>query len=163
MPVQPRPKPAEFHVFDTTLRDGSQQEGLSLSVGDKLAIAALLDELGSGSSKVAGRARIPVTPPSSPRWQRANCGSPTPNWWPSASPGGSVPRRPMIPLPPPSAIRGRRWPASSPKAMIDTSSKPQADDAAREPRHDHRYGHPPACRRAARVCRLRALLRRFPA
>jgi 2-isopropylmalate synthase len=48
MPVQPRPKPADFHVFDTTLRDGSQQEGLSLSVSDKLAIAALLDELGVG-------------------------------------------------------------------------------------------------------------------
>jgi 2-isopropylmalate synthase len=44
--AQPRPKPAEFHVFDTTLRDGSQQEGLNLSVPDKLAIAALLDELG---------------------------------------------------------------------------------------------------------------------
>jgi 2-isopropylmalate synthase len=43
-----RPKPAEFHVFDTTLRDGSQQEGLNLSVADKLAIAALLDELGVG-------------------------------------------------------------------------------------------------------------------
>ncbi|MFZ5870554.1 MAG: citramalate synthase [Actinomycetota bacterium] len=33
-------------VYDTTLRDGAQQEGLSLSVGDKLAIAAYLDELG---------------------------------------------------------------------------------------------------------------------
>jgi 2-isopropylmalate synthase len=43
---QLRPKPAEFHVFDTTLRDGSQQEGLNLSVSDKLAIASLLDELG---------------------------------------------------------------------------------------------------------------------
>ena len=37
-----------FHVYDTTLRDGAQQEGLSLSVADKLAIAALLDELGVG-------------------------------------------------------------------------------------------------------------------
>ena len=45
---QLRPKPAEFHVFDTTLRDGSQQEGLNLSATDKLAIAALLDELGVG-------------------------------------------------------------------------------------------------------------------
>ena len=43
---QLRPKPAEFHVFDTTLRDGSQQEGLNLSGADKLAIASLLDELG---------------------------------------------------------------------------------------------------------------------
>ena len=46
--AQLRPKPAEFHVFDTTLRDGSQQEGLNLSVADKLAIASLLDELGVG-------------------------------------------------------------------------------------------------------------------
>jgi 2-isopropylmalate synthase len=38
----------ELHVYDTTLRDGAQQEGLNLSVADKLAIAALLDELGVG-------------------------------------------------------------------------------------------------------------------
>ena len=48
MSAQPRPKPAEFHVFDTTLRDGSQQEGINLSVADKLAIAAMLDQLGVG-------------------------------------------------------------------------------------------------------------------
>ena len=35
-----------LHVYDTTLRDGAQQEGLNLSVSDKLAIAGLLDELG---------------------------------------------------------------------------------------------------------------------
>ena len=35
-----------FHVYDTTLRDGAQQEGLNLSVADKLAIAAMLDDLG---------------------------------------------------------------------------------------------------------------------
>ena len=37
-----------FHVYDTTLRDGAQQEGLNLSVADKLAIARHLDELGVG-------------------------------------------------------------------------------------------------------------------
>jgi 2-isopropylmalate synthase len=37
-----------FHVYDTTLRDGSQQEGLNLTVADKLAIARHLDELGVG-------------------------------------------------------------------------------------------------------------------
>ena len=37
-----------FHVYDTTLRDGSQREGLSLSVNDKLAIARHLDDLGVG-------------------------------------------------------------------------------------------------------------------
>jgi 2-isopropylmalate synthase len=35
-----------FDVYDTTLRDGAQQEGMNLSVADKLAIAPLLDELG---------------------------------------------------------------------------------------------------------------------
>lgn len=33
-------------IYDTTLRDGSQQEGISLTVGDKLRIASLLDDLG---------------------------------------------------------------------------------------------------------------------
>jgi 2-isopropylmalate synthase len=37
-----------FHVYDTTLRDGMQQEGLNPSVNDKLAIARHLDELGVG-------------------------------------------------------------------------------------------------------------------
>ncbi len=37
-----------FHVYDTTLRDGAQQEGIALSVADKLTIAGLLDELGVG-------------------------------------------------------------------------------------------------------------------
>jgi 2-isopropylmalate synthase len=38
--------PDEFHLFDTTLRDGAQREGISYSVTDKLAVARLLDELG---------------------------------------------------------------------------------------------------------------------
>ncbi len=37
-----------FHVYDTTLRDGAQQEGLNLSVADKLAIARQIDGLGVG-------------------------------------------------------------------------------------------------------------------
>jgi 2-isopropylmalate synthase len=37
-----------LHVYDTTLRDGAQQEGLAFSVADKLAVAAHLDELGVG-------------------------------------------------------------------------------------------------------------------
>src|SRR4051812_12420642 len=38
--------PAEVEVFDTTLRDGSQLEGISLTVDDKLRIAEQLDWLG---------------------------------------------------------------------------------------------------------------------
>jgi len=37
-----------FQVYDTTLRDGAQREGISYSVADKLAVARLLDELGVG-------------------------------------------------------------------------------------------------------------------
>ncbi len=35
-----------FHVYDTTLRDGAQREGISYSVNDKLAVARLLDDYG---------------------------------------------------------------------------------------------------------------------
>jgi 2-isopropylmalate synthase len=37
-----------YQVFDTTLRDGAQREGVTYSVVDKLAVARLLDEFGVG-------------------------------------------------------------------------------------------------------------------
>ncbi len=36
----------QIHIYDTTLRDGAQREGLTLSVEDKLKIARQLDKLG---------------------------------------------------------------------------------------------------------------------
>src|SRR3990172_958360 len=36
----------KIELYDTTLRDGTQMEGISLSVGDKLKIARKLDEVG---------------------------------------------------------------------------------------------------------------------
>ena len=36
----------QLEIYDTTLRDGTQQEGISLSVDDKLVIASRLDALG---------------------------------------------------------------------------------------------------------------------
>src|SRR3954468_1528639 len=38
----------DYQVFDTTLRDGAQREGITYSVVDKLAVARLLDEFGVG-------------------------------------------------------------------------------------------------------------------
>ena len=52
--MSPRTIPAgtplgdDFHVYDTTLRDGAQREGISYSVADKLAVARHLDALGVG-------------------------------------------------------------------------------------------------------------------
>ena len=37
---------SDIALYDTTLRDGTQSEGISLSVDDKLKIAARLDEFG---------------------------------------------------------------------------------------------------------------------
>ena len=36
----------QIQIYDTTLRDGAQREGLTLSVEDKLKIAVQLDRLG---------------------------------------------------------------------------------------------------------------------
>ena len=36
----------QIYVYDTTLRDGAQAEGISFSLDDKLRVAALLDDLG---------------------------------------------------------------------------------------------------------------------
>ena len=38
--------PSHVDIFDTILRDGSQQEGLSLTVEDKIRVAEQLDNLG---------------------------------------------------------------------------------------------------------------------
>ncbi|MFI5268756.1 MAG: hypothetical protein ACHQ7M_15380, partial [Chloroflexota bacterium] len=37
---------AKLELYDTTLRDGTQREGISLSVKDKLEIARKIDQLG---------------------------------------------------------------------------------------------------------------------
>ena len=38
--------PRAVEIYDTTLRDGAQLEGISLTVDDKIRIAAELDNLG---------------------------------------------------------------------------------------------------------------------
>src|ERR1700704_5713699 len=47
--ARPQDAPARrrIELYDTTLRDGMQGEGMSLSAGEKLRVAHRLDELGS--------------------------------------------------------------------------------------------------------------------
>ncbi len=78
--------PDAVDIFDTTLRDGSQQEGLSLTVDDKLRVAEQLDHLGVTfiEGGLAGRqseGRGVLRP--GPGRARA---CPRPPWWPSARP-----------------------------------------------------------------------------
>ncbi len=47
-PLRISPLGDRFHLFDTTLRDGAQRQGITYSVTDKLSVATLLDELGVG-------------------------------------------------------------------------------------------------------------------
>src|SRR5687767_15547300 len=46
MSATDRGLPARVEIYDTTLRDGAQLEGISLTVEDKLRIAEQLDWLG---------------------------------------------------------------------------------------------------------------------
>src|ERR1700712_352104 len=46
VPTNDRPLPEYVEIYDTTLRDGAQLEGISLTVDDKLRIAEQLDYLG---------------------------------------------------------------------------------------------------------------------
>ncbi|MGW1546170.1 hypothetical protein, partial [Streptomyces sp. NPDC002346] len=61
MTTKAKPTDDSFHVFDTTLRDGAQREGINLTVADKLTIARHLDDFGvgfiEGGGGVAGRGR----------------------------------------------------------------------------------------------------------
>ena len=85
--------PADFHVYDTTMRDGAQQEGLNLSVQDKLAIARHLDDLGVGYIEGGWpKNSICVTPP----------------WRHLVLLAGQTSRPPTIRSSPPCAIRVRR-------------------------------------------------------
>lgn len=82
-----------FHVFDTTLRDGAQREGINLTVADKLTIARHLDDFGVGFIEGGWPGANPATPSSSPaRGPRSP--SSTRNSSPSARPGGPAARPP---------------------------------------------------------------------
>ena len=138
-----------FHVYDTTLRDGAQQEGLNLSVADKLTIARQLDGLGRGLHRGRLAGRQPqghrVLPP---RRGRAR---------PAARQARGVRRHP------PGGRRGRRRPAGRGAARQRRAGGHAGREVARparraraahhargEPRDGARHRQPPARPRGSR-------------
>ena len=95
--AQNRPRPADadddFHVFDTTLRDGAQREGINLTVADKLTIARHLDDFGVGFIEGGWPGANPRDTEFFARARRRST-SGTPSWSPSAPPAGPASRRP---------------------------------------------------------------------
>ena len=111
-------------IFDTTLRDGAQFEGISLTVEDKLRVAEQLDWLGvrwiEGGYPQANPKRRGVLPPR----RRPTCTWPPPSWWRSGRPAVRRARSTSTPpWPPWSAPRPRRC-ASSARAGTSTSPRP---------------------------------------
>ena len=51
------------YLFDSTLRDGAQTQGVDFSVADKTAIARALDSIGIDYVEAVGRARTRPTMP----------------------------------------------------------------------------------------------------
>ena len=67
----------DVQLFDSTLRDGTQSEGLSLSVEDKLKIARLLDGFGIHYIEGATPGRTPRTSSSSSAPSRSPFATPS--------------------------------------------------------------------------------------
>jgi 2-isopropylmalate synthase len=52
---------SQIKIYDTTLRDGSQGEGINFSVNDKIRIAEKLDAFGIHFIEGGCRVQIPAT------------------------------------------------------------------------------------------------------
>ena len=74
-------------IFDTTLRDGCQLEGVSVTVEDKLRIAEQLDVLGVDYIEGGWPGANPKDEEFFRRADPSSTSPPRP-WWPSARPGG---------------------------------------------------------------------------
>ena len=102
--------PEAVDIFDTILRDGSQQEGLSLTVDDKLRVAEQLDHLGVTYIEGGWPGANPKDVEFFARRQEGAARSARPRWSRSAPPAG-----------PGSSRRRRRrpgQPASTPGAPV---------------------------------------------
>ena len=146
-------------TYDTTLRDGEQAQGVTLSLEDKLRIARRLDEF--GIDIIEGG--FPASNPKDIAFFRELREHPL-----EACPSGCV--RLDVPQ---GRCRSRRCRAGRPGRQRRARGRHRgqdvgragnaraADDARREPAHDFRLGGAPEIRRAGGRVRRRAFLRRL--
>ena len=95
-----------FHVYDTTLRDGAQQEGLTLTVADKLAIARQPGRARRRLHRGRLAGRHPQGHRVLPARRAPSSSSSTRSWRRSARPAGRARRRPTTRRSPRCASRG---------------------------------------------------------
>ena len=79
---------ASVEIYDTTLRDGSQLEGISLTVEDKLRIAEQLDWLGVRYIEAGCPGANPKDDEFFRRAPHRAAAHDRRRWWPSGRPGG---------------------------------------------------------------------------
>ena len=110
--------PEAVDIFDTILRDGSQQEGLSLTVDDKLRVAEQLDHLGVSYIEGGWPGANPKDVDSSSGPRKSSTSAPQRSS-PSVRRGGPASSR----------RRTRSWPISSKPARRSPASWPSRGTA----------------------------------
>ena len=149
----------QVQLYDTTLRDGMQQEGMSVSVDEKARIALKLDELGIGFIEGG----FPGLQPQGDRVLPAHARRAAPERGARRLRHDAAQGR---------VGRGRRGPARAGGRLHahgrhrrqDLGSAPEQGhprEPRREPAHDRRVGPVPHRAGQARGVRRRALLRRL--
>ena len=151
-----------FHVFDTTLRDGAQREGMSYSVADKLAVARLLDELGVGFIEGGWPGALPKDTEffARARTELELRHAQLVAFGATRKAGARAATDPQV-----LRAAGRADPGGLPGRQVRPAARAPgaADHAGGEPGHGRRHGRLPRRRGPPGVPRLRALLRRLRA
>ena len=150
-----------FHVFDTTLRDGAQREGINLTVADKLTIARHLDEFGVGFIEGGWPGANPRDTEFFARARRRST-SGTPSSSPSARPARQASRAADDPQVKALLDVGRTGGHAGRQVARPACRAGAAHHARREPGDGPRHRLVPARAGPPRLRRLRALLRRLP-
>ncbi len=153
------PKPGLVRIYDTTLRDGTQREGLSLSAVDKLRIARLLDGMGVAFIELGW-------PGSNPKDAEAFERARDVQWAHAALTAfGSTRRARLRARGRPAGGRAPRDGRAGLRHLRQVVRAPRARRAPHlrggEPADDRRDGRLPGRERAPRRVRRRALLRRL--